>query len=96
LSVLYAGFRGLPLVDAVFFGLKPAVMAIVVKAVLRIGRRALKNASMAFLAAAALVAIFFLEFPFPLIVLTAAGVGLMGGHLWPARFLVIRMQEAAG
>lgn len=89
LSVLYAGYQGLAGVEALFFGLKPAVMAIVAEAVIRIGRRALKNGSLTLLAAAAFVAIFFLEIPFPLIVLAAAGVGLIGGRLWPARFIVI-------
>jgi chromate transporter len=89
LSVLYAGFQGVTLVDAIFFGIKPAVMAIVVEAVFRIGRRALKNSTMVCLAGLSFVAIFFLEVPFPLIVLTAAGVGLVGGRIRPARFLVI-------
>ncbi len=88
LSVLYAGFQGVTLVDALLFGLKPAVMAIVVEAVFRIGRRALKNSAMVSLAAVAFVAIFFLEVPFPMIVLTAAGVGLIGGRLAPSRFAV--------
>lgn len=86
LSVLYAGFRRLPLVEAIFFGLKPAVLAIVVGAVIRIGRRAVPNGMMALLAAAAFVAIFFFEVPFPLIILTAAGVGFFGGRIWPRRF----------
>jgi chromate transporter len=64
-------------------------MAIVAEAVIRIGRRALKNETMMFVAAAAFVGIFFLEIPFPIIILTAAGVGLVGGRLWPARFHVI-------
>jgi len=86
LSVLYAGFQGLAFVDALFFGLKPAVAAVVVEAVIRIGRRALQNAAKVMVAAAAFGAIFFLEVPFPLIVLAAAAVGLAGGRLWPRRF----------
>ncbi len=96
LSIVYAGFQGFTFVEALFFGLKPAVMAIVVEAVIRIGRKALKNATMASLAGAAFVAIFFLEVPFPVIVLTAAGVGLVGGRLWPDRFQVIRGHAPAG
>jgi chromate transporter len=88
LSVLYAGFQDLTVVGAVFFGLKPAVMAVVVEAVFRIGRRALRNSTMVALAALSFVAIFFLEVPFPLIVLTAAGIGLVGGRAWPERFLI--------
>lgn len=96
LSILYAGFQSVTFVDALFFGLKPAVMAIVVEAVIRIGRRALKNTTMVLLAAAAFVAIFFLEIPFPFIILAAAAVGLVGGRLWQARFLVIEEHAAAG
>src|SRR3546814_5786083 len=73
LSWLYAGFGNIGIVEALFFGLKAAVLAIVLEAVVRIGRRALKNATMLAIAAAAFVAIFFFEVPFPLIIL-AAGV----------------------
>ena len=96
LSVLYAGFQGVTLVDAVFFGLKPAVMAIVLEAVFRIGRRALKNSTMVLLAALSFVAIFFLEVPFPFVVLTAATIGLVGGRFRPSRFLVIGGHEPKG
>ena len=57
------------IVAALFFGLKAAVLAIVLEAVVRIGRRALKNGVMVGIAAAAFVAIFFLDVPFPLIIL---------------------------
>jgi chromate transporter len=90
LSVLYAGFQETTLVQALFFGLKPAVVAIVVQAVLRIGKRALQNRAMIALAAAAFVAIFFFEVPFPLIVLGAGLTGYLGGRVRPDLFLVIR------
>jgi len=90
LSVLYAGFQGFTLVDALFFGLKPAVMAVVVQAVIRIGRKALKNGVMVGLAAASFAAIFLFEVPFPFIVIVAAVLGLVGGRVWPAWFLVVR------
>jgi chromate transporter len=96
LSVLYAGFQGLPVVDALFFGIKPAVMAIVLEAVLRIGRRALKNGAMVAIAAAAFVAIFLFQVPFPLIVAGAAGLGLVGQKLAPARFEVLKPHGADG
>ncbi len=89
LSMLYVGFQGLPLVDALFFGLTPAVMAVVVEAVIKIGRRILKNSTMVSVATASFVAIFFFEVPFPLIVLGAALLGLLGGRVWPERFLVL-------
>src|SRR3546814_465309 len=87
LSVLYAGFRELTAVQALFFGIKAAVLAVVIEAVIRIGRRALKNRALYAIAAAAFIAIFFLEAPFPLIVVTAAVVGFIGGRLRPDLFL---------
>ncbi|MCK6550639.1 chromate efflux transporter [Myxococcota bacterium] len=86
LSMLYAGFRELPAVSAVFFGLKAAVLAVVVEAVLRIGRRALKGRVFYALAALAFVAIFFFEAPFPLIVLGAGVLGLVGSRVAPDVF----------
>jgi chromate transporter len=90
LSVLYAGFQGFTLVEALFFGLKPAVMAVVVQAVIRIGRKALKNGVMVGLAAASFAAIFLFEVPFPFIVIVAAVLGFVGGRIWPSWFLVVR------
>lgn len=58
LSMLYALFQGSGLVAALFFGLKPAVMAVVVDALLRIGKRTLQNSTMVNLAVASFVAIF--------------------------------------
>lgn len=90
LSILYAGFQELPLVQALFFGLKPAVMAIVLEAVIRIGRRALKNEVMVGLAGLAFIAIFFFNVPFPVIVLSAGLIGYLGGRLWLEKFDVIK------
>jgi chromate transporter len=67
-----------PLVVALFFGLKAAVLAIVLEAVVRIGKRALKNNAMRVLAAVAFIGIFFFAIPFPFIVLTAAAIGFAG------------------
>ncbi|MCA9532106.1 MAG: chromate efflux transporter [Myxococcales bacterium] len=86
LSVLYAGFRELPAVDAVFFGLKAAVLAVVVEAVLRIGKRALKSRAMVAVAALAFVAIFFFDVPFPAVVLGAGTLGLVGSRVRPGAF----------
>jgi chromate transporter len=80
LSWLYALFGKLPLVDALFFGLKAAVLAVVLDAVRRIGSRALKNRTMVLLAGAAFVGIFFLSVPFPLIILAAALIGFFGNE----------------
>lgn len=90
LSILYAGFQEVSLVQGLFFGLKPAVMAVVVEAVIRIGRRVLKNRVMITLAALAFVAIFFFNIPFPLIVLTAGLTGYIGGKVWLEKFDVIK------
>jgi len=90
LSIIYAEFQQTVLITALFFGLKPAVMAIVVEAVLRIGKRVLKNGVMLAIAAAAFVAIFFFEAPFPLIIATAGLIGFVGGAYWPDLFHVIK------
>lgn len=79
LSMLYAAFGKLPLVEAVFIGIKAAVLAIVVEALLRIARRSLKDGVDWAIAGAAFVAIFFLAVPFPLIVLAAALIGFARG-----------------
>lgn len=89
LSILYAGFHDVQIVQAIFFGLKPAVMAIVVDAVLRISKRVLKNRMMVAIAVLSFVAIFFFNVPFPLLVVTAGLVGVVGGRIAPARFSVI-------
>jgi chromate transporter len=80
LSWLYAAFGSAGPVAALFFGLKAGVLAIVLDAVRRIGRRALGNNAMRLIAATAFVAIFFLGVPFPLIVLGAAVLGYAGGR----------------
>jgi chromate transporter len=78
LSYVYAGWGNVPIVAALFFGLKAAVLAIVLEAVFRIGKRALKNNVMISLAGLAFVGIFFLNIPFPLIILAAAAIGFLG------------------
>jgi chromate transporter len=89
LSVLYAGFQDLSIVQAIFFGIKAAVLAVVIEAVHRIGKRVLKNAFMIALAAAAFIGIFLFDLPFPLIVLSAGLIGFIGGRLNPDKFVVI-------
>lgn len=90
LSVLYAGYHDLSLVQGIFYGLKPAVVAVVIEAVLRIGKRSLKNRVMVLIAGVAFFAIFVFQVPFPLIVLTAGAIGYLGGRVWPETFVVIR------
>jgi len=86
LSMLYAGFRELTPVAAVFFGLKAAVLALVVEAVIRIGKRALKSRLMVVVAALAFIAIFCFAVPFPFVVLSAAMFGFLGSRLYPKAF----------
>ncbi|MBL8659794.1 MAG: chromate efflux transporter [Rhodospirillales bacterium] len=86
LSILYAMFGNLPLAAAAFLGIKAAVLAVVVEALLRLGRRALRNRVLVGIAAAAFVAIYVLDLAFPLIVLGAAAVGWLGSRIRPAAF----------
>ncbi len=81
LSFVYVLLGQTPMVDGLFFGLKAAVLAVVVQAVIRVGSRALRNGVMRGIAAAAFVAIFFLGAPFPLIVLLAGLGGYLGGRM---------------
>jgi chromate transporter len=90
LSYIYVTFGNLSWVAAVFYGLKPSVLAIVAAAVIRIGNRALKNGIMWTLAAAAFIAIFFFHTPYPVIILSAALIGFVGGKWKREKFLVIR------
>ena len=80
LSYIYAGLGHVGIVAAIFFGLKAAVLAIVIQAVVRLGRRALRNGVMIGLAAAAFVAIFFFDAPFPLIIIAAGLIGFAGAR----------------
>ena len=86
LSWVYIAYGDVPVVAGIFYGIKPAVAAIVLHAAHRIGSRALKNNWMWAIAAASFVAIFALNVPFPVIVATAAIIGFFGGKLYPAKF----------
>ena len=86
LSGLYVTYSTAAPVVALLFGIKAAILAVVVEAVLRVGRRALKNGFMVGVAAAAFIAIFLLRVPFPWIVAGAAASGVAGRHLLPQYF----------
>ena len=86
LSYIYAAYGQVGVVAALFFGLKAAVLAIVVEAVVRVGKRALKNNVMVALAGAAFFGIFFLAVPFPIIVFGAAFIGFAGSRMRPDIF----------
>ncbi|MEO8453213.1 MAG: chromate efflux transporter, partial [Gemmatimonadota bacterium] len=82
LSILYVTVGQVALVQAVFAGLKPAVLAIVAEALSRIARRALKHRALWFLAGAAFVALFFFKVPFPIVVLAAGLIGWVQREAW--------------
>lgn len=85
LSLLYALGRGVPLIDGALFGIKAGVLVIVVEALIRIGKRALKTPLLVGIAAAAFVGIFFLDLSFPLIVIGAALAGYLAARAAPAQ-----------
>ncbi|WP_279213685.1 chromate efflux transporter [Delftia acidovorans] len=86
LSWIYVAFGHVPAVAGIFYGIKPAVTALVVQAAWRVGSRTLRNGWLWGIAAAAFVAIFALKLPFPLIVLAAGALGYLGGRLAPRHF----------
>ncbi|WP_430702056.1 chromate efflux transporter [Mesorhizobium captivum] len=86
LSSFYMLYNDAPFIAALFFGVKAAVLAVVVEAVIRIGKRALKNRAMVVIAVAAFLAIYVGKLPFPLIVLAAAFVGWIGNRFAPGLF----------
>lgn len=88
LSYVYAGWGKVGAVAGLFFGLKAAVLAVVLQAVVRVGSKALKNRVMVGIAVAAFVAIFFLGVPFPLIVLAAGLIGYLGARSGSTLFQV--------
>ena len=94
LSIVYALYGQVPWVVAIFFGLKAAVLAVVIEAVLRIGRKAIKNRLMLAIATLAFIGIFFFAIPFPLIVLGAGVLGLLGRWWVPHSFPAPASAEA--
>jgi chromate transporter len=92
LSLLYALFQQTTFIEALFFGVKAAVLALVLEAVMRVSKRALKNPVMYTIAALAFIAIFFFNVPFPIIVLSAGLIGFIGGRVAPDTFYVIKGQ----
>jgi chromate transporter len=93
LSFIYVAYGKVPAVASVFYGLKGAVIAIVAIAVLRIGKKALKNTLMWLIAALAFIAIFFLDVPFPIIIGVAGLGGFIGSKLWPRKFAVLTLHS---
>ena len=96
LSAIYALYGATPLVEALFYGMKPVVLAIVVEALLRVARRALAGPAMVALAAVAFLAMFAFAVPFPIVVLGAGLVGYVGGRIMPSRFGAIAAHGGSG
>src|ERR1700759_1847674 len=90
LSWIYAAYGNVSFIEALFFGLKAAVLAIVIEAVVRVGKRALRNRVMIALAAIAFVAIFFFNVPFPLIIITAGVIGYAGARSGRPEFAAVQ------
>jgi len=86
LGGIYLNFGDVPLVQGIFYGIKPAVVAVVLFAAWRIGSRAIKNGLLLAIAVLAFIGIFFLKIDFPWIVLAAAILGAIGGKLMPEKF----------
>jgi chromate transporter len=86
LAAVYLNFGDVPLVQGLFYGIRPAVVAVVLFAAWRIGSKAIKNEVLGGIAALAFVGIFFFKIDFLWIVLAAALLGAIGGKLMPAKF----------
>ncbi|HEU4351059.1 MAG TPA: chromate efflux transporter [Burkholderiales bacterium] len=95
LSWIYLAYGDVPVVAGLFYGIKPAVVAVVIAAAYRIGSRALKNGWLWAIAAAAFVAIFAFDVPFPAIVIAAGGVGYVAGQFAPQTFSPAAAHRAA-
>ncbi len=93
LSILFAAYGDLTWVNGLFSGISAAVIAVVASAVVRIGRRVIKNPVVLGISAAAFVGIFVFELPFPLIVAFAAVTGLVGGTMRPDLFNLIEGKD---
>ena len=89
LSYVYAAYGNVGFIEALFFGLKAAVLAIVLQAVVRVGKRALRNRVMIALAAIAFIAIFFFNVPFPVIIIAAGVVGYFGARSGRPEFAAV-------
>jgi chromate transporter len=96
LSYIYAAYGSVWYVEALFFGLKAAVLAIVLQALVRVGKRALRNNIMLSLAAIAFVAIFFFAVPFPIIIIAAGVIGYLGARGGRPEFAAVGHGGSAG
>jgi len=96
LSYVYVAHGEVTWVSGIFYGLSAAVIGLVAAAVIRIGSKALRNPVMYAVAGAAFLAIFVFHVPFPLIVVSAGLLGLLGGQRWPGTSAIPQGQREAG
>jgi len=96
LSYIYATFGNVFLVESFFNGLKASVMAIVFAAVIKIGKKSLKNSLLTGIAALSFIAIFFLKIPFPFIIMAAAVIGISGSFILPNKFQTSTTKDVGG
>jgi chromate transporter len=96
LSYIYASFGNVFWVESFFNGLKASVMAIVFTAVIKIGKKSLKNSLLTGIAAWSFIALFFLKIPFPLIIMIAAMIGISGSFVFPDKFQTSTSKDVRG
>jgi chromate transporter len=95
LSALYVQYRQLPIAAGILLGLKAAVLAIVMQAILRLSRRVLRTAAMRWLALFSFAALLLLHLPFPAIVAIGAILGWFGSRRWPSQFILDKKKESS-
>ena len=86
LSWIYISYGEVPIVVGIFYGIKPAITAVIIHAAYRIGSRAVKNGLLFSISVAAFLSIFIFKIPFPIIVICAAIIGFVGGRAFPEKF----------
>ena len=96
LSVLYVLYQGSFFLESLFFGLKPAVIAIVFAALVRIASKSLKTKAMIVTAAASFIAIFIFAVPFPAVILVASAAGFFAGRYFPQQYDVVQQHPTSG
>ncbi|MBF0377623.1 MAG: chromate efflux transporter [Desulfamplus sp.] len=96
LSYIYAQFGNVFLVESFFNGLKASVMAIVFAALIKIGKKSLKNSLLTSIAALSFIAIFFLKIPFPVIIIAAGIIGIAGSIISPDKFQTTKSKDLQG
>ncbi len=93
LSLIYTAFQDASWLIGLFLGIKAAIIAVVIEALLRISKRVLKNKTMLVVAGISFAALFFIKISFPIIIACAGLLGFIGSKIWPNVFLVVRPQK---